>query len=246
METMVYRTVNSATEIMRKLDESRKHLRLSNLFSCIVTFRDVLEAFINATGIVQADRVKVSSALNDFQHKVTGSHQFKDLYGAVSFRDDDFTTSFEFIGQLIKIKEDEIASVLINKEVGQSLNLDNLSDEERQKTLMMVSLVERGEQMALTQMVAENDELASLVLSYYNENGITYRASKEINRAIQEYKKALFISPDDENLYYNIARAYIETGNKKRAEESIRMAMKLNPKFHEGLKLQKHISQWIP
>jgi tetratricopeptide (TPR) repeat protein len=244
METMVYRTVNSATEIMRKLDESRKNLRLSNLFSCIVTFREVLETYIGATGIIQADRIKVANALNDFQQKIASSHQFRDLYGAVSFRDNDFQTSYEFIGQLIKIKEDEIASVLINKDVGQSLNLDNLTEEEQQNTLMMVSLVERGEQTVLTQMVAENDDLASLVLAYYNDNGISYRENGDTNRAIAEYKKALFISPDDENLYYNLARAYIELGNKKSAEESIRMAMKLNPQFYEGLKLQSYINHW--
>jgi tetratricopeptide (TPR) repeat protein len=206
----------------------------------------VLESFINAANIVQSDKNRVSSALNDFQQKISVSPQFKDLYGAVSFHDNDFRTTFEFIGQLIKIKEDEIASVLINKDVSHSLNLDNLNSEEQQKTLMMVSLVERGEQAALRQMVSENDELASLVLAYYNETGIGYRTDGDVKRAIQEYKKALFVSPDDENLYYNIARAYIETGNKKNAEESIKMALKLNPDFKEGLKLRNYIVHWSP
>jgi tetratricopeptide (TPR) repeat protein len=109
----------------------------------------------------------------------------------------------------------------------------------------MVSLTERGEQMVLTQMVAQNDELASLVLSFYNESGINSRIAGDINRAIQEYKKALFIAPEDENLYYNLARAYIEIGNKKQAEDSINMAMKLNPRFYDGLKLQAYISHWV-
>jgi tetratricopeptide (TPR) repeat protein len=245
METTDYRKVNNAAEIIRKLNESRMHLRLSNLFSCIVTFREVLETFINSADYLRADKAKVSEALNEFQHIISRSHQFRDLYGAVSFRDNDFTTTFEFIGQLIKIKEDEITSVLLNREVGQSLNLDRLNEEERQKILKMVSLTERGEQMVLTQMVAQNDELASLVLSFYNESGINSRIAGDINRAIQEYKKALFIAPEDENLYYNLARAYIEIGNKKQAEDSINMAMKLNPRFYDGLKLQAYISHWV-
>jgi tetratricopeptide (TPR) repeat protein len=246
METMVYKTLNSATEIMRKLDESKKHLKLNNLFSCIVTFREVLEAYINSTAILHADKIKLTHALNDFQQRIANSYQFRDLYGAFSFRDDDFRTSYDFIGQLIKLKEDEIASVLINKDVGQSLNLDNLSAEEQQKALMMVSLVERGEQMALFEIVAKNDELASLVLSYYNDNGISYRTSGDVTRAITEYKKALFISPDDEHLYYNLARVFIEMGDKRAAEESINMAIKLNPQFYEGLKLQNYIVNWTP
>jgi tetratricopeptide (TPR) repeat protein len=246
METMVYKTVSSAAEIMRKLDESKKHLRLSNIFSCIVTFREVLDAFINASKIVESDKVRVSSALNDFQQRLTSSHQFRDLYGAVTFRDNDFRTSYEFIGQLIKIKEDEIATVLVDKEVNQILDLDNLSEEEQQKTLMILSLVERGEQMVLRELVTENDELASLVLSYYNDNGINLRAAGDVNKAIQEYKKALFISPDDEHLFYNLARAYVEIGNKKKALESIRLALKLNPQFKEGLKLQHYINLLSP
>jgi tetratricopeptide (TPR) repeat protein len=245
METTDYRKVNTAAEIIRKLNESRTHLRLSNLFSCIVTFREVLETFINSTDYIRADKAKVSDALNEFQRIISKSHQFRDLYGAVSFRDNDFATTFEFIGQLIKIKEDDIRSVLLNREVGQSLNLDRLSEENRQKILKMVSLAERGEQMSLIQMVAQNDDLASLILSYYNESGISCRLGGDINRAIQEYKKALFIAPDDENLYYNLARAYIEIGNKEQAEDSIGMAMKLNPHFYEGLKLQAYISQWV-
>ena len=246
METMVYRTVNPAVEITRKIDECIKHLRQNNLFSCIACFREALDYFINSAVLTETERVKATSSLNDFQQKLTNSHQFKDIYGAVTFRDDDFRTSYEFIGQLIQIKEDEIASVLINKEVGKILNIGELTEEEQQKTLTMVSLVERGEQMVLRQLVSENDELASRVLTYYNDNGITSRAAGDINKAIQEYKKALIVSPDDENLFYNLARAYIEIGNREKALESITLALTINPEFNEGLRLQNYIHQWTP
>lgn len=246
METMVYKTASSATDIMRKLDQSRKHLRSGNLFSCISTFHDSLQGYINIRGIIEADRVKVIDALNDFQQQLATSRQFKDLYGTFSFRNNDFTTSLEFITQLIKIKEDEIADVLVNKEVNEILSQANLSKEEQDITKMMVSLVERGEQLALREMVAENDDLASLVLAYYNDTGINYRVSGDIDKAIAEYKKAISISPDDEHLYYNVARAYLEKGKKKDAEECIALAIKINPDFKEGLKLQQYIRQWEP
>jgi tetratricopeptide (TPR) repeat protein len=244
METMVYKTVNRSSELMRKIDECKKHLRLSNLFSCIAVFREILDAFINQAILSETERISVTSSLNDLQQKLANSHQFKDIYGAVTFRDGDFRTSYEFIGQLIQIKEHEIASVLIGREVGQILNIADLSEEEQQKTLSMVSLVERGEQMVLRQMVSENDELASLVLTYYNGNGITSRAAGDVNKAIQEYKKALFVSPDDEHLLYNLARAYIEISDKENAEENILQALNFNHEFKEGLKLQNYINQW--
>lgn len=246
METMVNKKVHRASELMRKIEECRKHLRLNNMFSCIAGFREVLDIFINRAVLSETERISMTGSLNELQQKLANSHQFKDIYGAVTFRDGDFRTSYEFIGQLIKIKEDEIAGVLIGKEVGQILNHVELTEKEQQKTLTMVSLVERGEQTALRQMVSENDELASLVLAYYNDNGIASRIKGDVNKAIQEYKKALFVSPDDEHLYYNLARAYMETGDKKNAEENIRQALYLNPEFIEGLKLHNYINQWNP
>jgi tetratricopeptide (TPR) repeat protein len=246
METMVYKTVTSATDIMRKLDQSRKHLRSGNLFSCISTFHDALQAYINIKSIIESDRVKVIAALNDFQQQIAASRQFKDLYGSFSFRNNDFTTSLEFITELIRIKEDEIADVLVNKEVSEILSHANLNQKEQETTKTMVSLVERGEQQALREMVTDNDDLASLVLTYYNDTGINYRTSGDIEKAIVEYKKAISISPDDEHLYYNVARAYLEKGKKEDAEECIALALKINPEFREGLKLQQYIKQWEP
>lgn len=243
---MANKKVHRASELIRKIDECGKHLRLNNLFSCIAGFQEVLDIFINRAILSEDERNSLTGSLNELQQKIAGSHQFKDIYGAVTFRDGDFRTSYEFIGQLIQIKEDEIAGVLIGKEVGQIFSHVELTEAEQQKTLTMVSLVERGEQTALRQMVSDNDELASLVLAYYNDNGIASRISGDFNKAIQEYKKALFVSPDDEHLFYNIARAYLEMGDKKNAEQNILQALYLNPDFIEGLKFKNHINQWNP
>jgi tetratricopeptide (TPR) repeat protein len=132
----------------------------------------------------------------------------------------------------------------LNKEVTSILSQAKLSKDDRDTTKMIVSLVERGEQLTLREMVAENDTLASLVLTYYNETGISYRVSGDIDKAIISYRKAISISPNDEHIYYNLARAYIEKGNKKDAEECIGQALVVNPKFREGLKLQQYIKNW--
>ena len=244
MEPTVYKTHSSATEIMRKLDQCRKHLKSGNLFSCISIFHDTLDAYINARGIIEADRMKVMGALNDFQQLLASSRQFQDLYGTFSFRVNDFPTSLDFIAQLIAIREEDIANFLLNKEVTSILSRAKLSKDDRDTAKMMVSLVERGEQLTLREMVAENDTLASLVLTYYNDTGINYRVSGDIDKAITSYRKAISLSPNDEHLYYNIARAYIEKGKKKDAEECIGQALVVNPKFREGLKLQKYIKNW--
>jgi tetratricopeptide (TPR) repeat protein len=246
METMVYKNKNGAAEVTRKLGEGKKHLQDGNLFSSIVALREVLDAFINLRKVPQNEKNKLAGTINDFQRTLASSQEFNDLYGKVYFRENDFSTSYDFLCQLIKIKEEEITDVLVNENVGQMLNLNYLSREDQKTTKLMVSLVERGEMSALRELVDANDNLGSLVLAFYNETGINHRLSGNMDRAIIEYKKALSVSPSDENLYYNMARAYIEIGQKQNAEASITQALQINPQFSEGLKLANYIKNWPP
>lgn len=241
---MVKTRLNGPADIMRKLNEGRKHLQEGNIFSSIVALRDILDGFINMTKIPQNGKIKLANDINDFQRTLSISQEFTDLYGRVHFRENDFTTSYDFLGQLIRIKEDEITDVLVDEEAGQLLKLRYLSEKDQQTTKQLVSLVERGELSELRELVAAHDGLGSLVLSFYNETGISHRESGNFGKAIAKYKKALSISSNDENLYYNLARAYMEMGQKRNAERSIRLALQINPQFQEGLRLEKYIHQW--
>ena len=243
METMVYRSSSIAGDMIHKIEECKKNLNQGNLFSSIVLFRDVLDSYMNAHDIKKADKARLASAINHFQRQLTISQFFNDIYGKVYFRDGDFSTSYDFICQLISIKEDEIADVLLNADVARKLNFESLGDDEQKTVKLMISLVERGESSNLHELVENHDNLGSLILNYYNDAGIDHRKSGDITKAIIEYKKALIISPKDENLYYNLARAYIEIGQKKNAKASIEQALRINPDFIEGVKLLKHINE---
>jgi len=241
---MVKIRLNAPADIMRKLTEGRKHLQEGNIFSSIVALKDILDGFINMMKIPQNEKIKLVNDINDFQQTLSFSQEFTDLYGKVHFRVNDFTTSYDFLCQLIRIKEEEITDVLVNEESGQLLKLRYLSEADQQTTKRMVSLVERGELSELQELVAAHDGLGSLVLSFYNETGISHRESGDFVKAIAKYKKALSISSNDENLYYNLARAYLEMGQKRNAERSIGHALQINPQFQEGLRLEKYIHQW--
>lgn len=244
MEAMVYQGTVSPTDILPKITEGEKHLLEGNLFSCIVALRECLNAFLGLKDIHPNDKSKLGSALNELQRKLATSREFNDLYGKVYFRNNDFATSYDFLCQLIKIKEDEIAGVLLDHEANHLLNMNYLGEEDQKTTKLMISLVERGETSMLRELVATHDGLGSLVLSFYNEAGINQRKTGNIDKALLDYRKALSVSPNDEHLYYNMARAYIEIGQKKNAEVSIDRALQINPQFQEGLKLQNYIRQW--
>lgn len=66
----------------------------------------------------------------------------------------------------------------------------------------------------------------------YNLLGIALRKQGKWQDAIREYNIARSISPEDENLYYNMAMAYAEGGDYTNAQRNLINALKLNPEFH--------------
>jgi len=73
----------------------------------------------------------------------------------------------------------------------------------------------------------------------FNEFGINLRKSKLNDQAVEYYTRALEITTDDENLYYNIARAYYERGDKEDCMENLKKALEIKPDFEE---VQKFIA----
>ncbi|OGW05284.1 MAG: hypothetical protein A2889_06230 [Nitrospinae bacterium RIFCSPLOWO2_01_FULL_39_10] len=68
----------------------------------------------------------------------------------------------------------------------------------------------------------------------FNEFGIDLRKNGMYDEAIGNYEKAISIDPKDENLYYNLGRAYKETGDYKTAYEKVKKALELKPDFKEA------------
>lgn len=90
--------------------------------------------------------------------------------------------------------------------------------------------------------MAQNEKLYSEDHKHLlNELGITLRRNNMFNEAIKNYQKALEIDTTDEALYYNMARAYKEWGNKPEALNNIRKAVELSPKFTEALDFLKSL-----
>lgn len=63
----------------------------------------------------------------------------------------------------------------------------------------------------------------------FNDFGISLRKSKMYNQAIVYYNKALELNIEDENLFLNISRVFLETKNYEECYNNILNALKLNP-----------------
>lgn len=77
----------------------------------------------------------------------------------------------------------------------------------------------------------------------FNEFGINLRKSKLLDQAVEYYTRALEISDSDENLYYNLARAHFERGDRQEALDHLHKALELNPNFAEAKQFLEYIEK---
>ena len=68
----------------------------------------------------------------------------------------------------------------------------------------------------------------------FNEVGIELRQKGMLAEAIMNYRKAIAIDPDDEVLYFNLARACFEQGKYQEAAGHLAAALRLKPDFTEA------------
>lgn len=73
----------------------------------------------------------------------------------------------------------------------------------------------------------------------YNTLGIRLRQEKQYKQAIQAYFQAVQLSPRDENIHYNMAKAYFCDVQPEKALECIRLALSLSPEHLEALKMYR-------
>lgn len=75
----------------------------------------------------------------------------------------------------------------------------------------------------------------------FNEFGISLRKAKMFEEALANYMKAIEISPEDENLCFNIARLNYDMNNVKEALDWLKKALDLNPQFWEAKRFKDYL-----
>ncbi|MDR1080166.1 MAG: tetratricopeptide repeat protein, partial [Deltaproteobacteria bacterium] len=84
----------------------------------------------------------------------------------------------------------------------------------------------------------EAEEILNTVLTLrpnttnvYNTLGIIYRHQGRLQEAVGAYEKARKIHPEDENIFFNMARVFIDLNDIPQAQAALRKAVSLNRKF---------------
>ena len=181
---------------------------------------------------------QLNNDINIFQQELAAAKPFKEMYGPVTFRDNDAKTALDFLKQILHVEEEEISSKFAESTRHDidvpALNNDGNASNSDKLVKKAKDLIDIGAFAKAKELLGEDSELHYLILQLCNTKGIEYRKAGNIGCAITEFRKALVFHPDDEGLYYNIARAYLENKEWEDAEESITQALEINPEFPEG------------
>ncbi|MDR0827041.1 MAG: tetratricopeptide repeat protein [Desulfovibrio sp.] len=70
----------------------------------------------------------------------------------------------------------------------------------------------------------------------FNEFGIKLRKNGMLDQALDYYERALTLTRQDENLFYNLARAWLDKKNMDKTIECLFKALEINPKLEPAAK----------
>ena len=227
-------------KIIEQLNECKAKIKQGNVHTCLVYFKSVLEKTLS-TQMLPSDEKVLMEEVNSFQLTLSESKDFKKIFGPVSFHAKDLTSSLEFVKQLISVEDDKVRD---NVDLSQKsdASLQDAAKDIEAEAKMIMNIIDEGDYAQARELIADNDLLTTFIVQTYNSNGIRFRKEGAYDKAIGEFEKALAILPDDEGLYYNIARVQVERKDWKLAESSLREALKINPLFKEGNDLLQYIN----
>ncbi|MGL1861122.1 MAG: tetratricopeptide repeat protein [Pseudodesulfovibrio sp.] len=144
----------------------------------------------------------------------------KTSIGAIHVKREELDHAEKYFDQAIDIATREAMSLVGNVAEQISLAVSDVAPEMSEKYLSRV-------------IEAKGKHLSKDDISLFNKLGIALRGQGKWKEAIENYTRALGISPDDEGLIYNMGMAYYDGDEKRLAGQCFDKALKKNPDFYK-------------
>ncbi len=77
----------------------------------------------------------------------------------------------------------------------------------------------------------------------FNEYGISLRKKKLVEQSVEYYKRALKLTRDDENLWFNLARAHFDNEDWTACAQAAQQCLEVNPNHPEGKKVLAYLAK---
>jgi tetratricopeptide (TPR) repeat protein len=232
--------ISNITELFHRFHQCEMQLRQGKIAACLIAFKEGIEQS-PAIPKTENEKNELRQGVELFLKNLSAHKKFHDIFGPVSFGDSDLETNLEFIKSMITAQEEEIVERIKKEdEAAEAQRLEIDRDKQMQQEAMRkkieqaIGLIDQGNLPPAMEIVGEREEIRETVALHYNDVGMQCREDKSFAESMKNYGKALMVSPEDENLHYNMGRAHFEAGDSGKAEEFLANAMKLNPEFKEG------------
>lgn len=232
--------ISNIAELFHRFHACELYVKQGKIAACLISFKEICER-MPAIPMTDKEKKELHAGIEVFLNNLSAHKKFKEIFGEFSFGDTDLATNLEFIKSMITAQEEEIIQKIENDEkAAEAQRLELIKAEERKKEEInekiqaAIALIDEGNLSGALEIIKDDEEMKEAVSRHYNSMGMGNREAKDYGEAVKNYSKAISVSPQDENIHYNMARAYFEEGRLDKAEAFLEKALKLNPEFEEG------------
>lgn len=242
--------------IFSLVSSAKSDLRIDALNAAMANLVKALQVYIS-TSMLKKEKEVLEDDFYNLELKIAKHPKFAETYGPVSFTRGEHKMAIEFMSQLIEVGAEGIKEKI---EQGREL-LEAERKSEADKIFREVmenpaagleNLIVIGDcylkknlwkeaQGVFSQATKRHPESINLL----NRLAISLRKDKKYAQSLAVYRKAVFLSPRDEGLYFNVARLFLEWGKPDSAGQALRKALSINPKFEAGAKLLDQVQESI-
>jgi tetratricopeptide (TPR) repeat protein len=232
--------ITTVSELFHRFHACELQVKQGKIASCLITFKDIIDR-MPAIPLTGKEKKELHEGIEVFLNNLSAHKKFKEIFGEFTFGDTDLATNLEFIKSMIVAQEQEIVQrVEKDEEAAEAQRLEiNKAEEKKkeeinQKIQDAINLIDEENLSRALEIINDDEAIREGIIQHYNMMGMQNRQAKNFGEAVKNFSKAMSISPQDENLHYNLARAYFEEGKPDKAEAFLGKALKINPEFPEG------------
>lgn len=139
------------------------------------------------------------------------------------------------IGKIYLKKGDEAKA---HEAFGEAVKQEPVKANEIAEELLKMGKAELAEQYFRASLKKSAD-----TIHVYNRLGIALRRQGKWKEAVYEYETALKVDPKDDGVHFNMAKAYLEGGDKKQADVCFNKALALNPSLKSAVEQAKKLQE---
>jgi len=241
--------------IWDKVTRTKENLAQEDIHASLMSIIQAMRLFISTT-MLKKDRQMLSEEIDGLLYRLISDNTFKQTFGPVSFpADRDYQTVIDFFK---KLDEAERGSPKVVMDEADTLYHQGQAEEAVQTIQALIedypldldlhqTVGERllewgrfGEAQAVFETLLDQHENKVAIL---NLLAMALKKQKRFKEALDRYKEALKLAPQDEGLYYNLAVALAETRELATAKKVLLLALNIRAKFPQAQKLLETIDQ---